>query len=237
MESQTRLIDAVPVDLPAAADRGSISYRLRGDALMRRLSIVSIATLALACSGDGKAPPRDNFAAVDQAIAEFAAMGIRCVHREPPPFHACDGLANGAACVVSDEGESGVCKLLRDGRLVCAEVENDKCAHDDNDEGEDHGGKRCDGGVPLPTDGGVPTDGGLPTDGRLAIGGGPASDAGLSISGGDPLSPFEAAVDACANHGANDACSFGFHEQQIEGNCRNVPGLGVLLCAPACSHH
>src|SRR5437764_14588733 len=101
---------------------------------MRRLSILALAALALACSADGTATvsPRDNSVGLEQAIAEFAAIGIRCVHREPPPFHACAGLDGGAACVISDDGELGVCKPLRDGRLVCAEIENDVCEqHDD----------------------------------------------------------------------------------------------------------
>jgi hypothetical protein len=253
---------------------------------MRRLSILALATLAIACSGNGTAPPPDNSIALEQAIAEFSAMGIRCVRREPPPFHACDGLDSGAACIVPDDGESGICRLLRDGRLVCTEVENDECEQHDDDQGGDHrphgdGGDRCDAGTPpatdggfpndggLPTDGGVPTDGGLPSDGGLPADGGLAGDGGLPVDGGlptdggllrdgglgdgglvdgglatgpgpwingGPLSPVERAIDACVNHMLNDTCSFHFHEQAIDGICRNVPGLGVLVCAPACSH-
>lgn len=117
----------------------------------------------------------------------------------------------------SDAGEARFCKALRDGRLVCAESDDDD-ERDDGGEGEhrdggDDDGDRADGGMNGHHDGtvGWMHDGGLPP-------------------------PIQAALDACVGHAADDVCSVTFREHSIQGACHLAPDGKTLICAPLCSH-
>jgi hypothetical protein len=172
---------------------------------VRRLAL--LVPFVLACSGSNSS--LDAAAAQSQFVSAMAGGGVNCLHREPPPFHACDALDAGAACSVpdddSDGGEAGFCKMLHDGRLVCAEADDDDHADGGIDGGEHHGDDRS-----MPP-GFWKRDGGLPP-------------------------PFQAAVDACVNHAADDVCTVTFHEHTIQGACRLAPDGTTLICAPLCPH-
>lgn len=177
----------------------------------------------LACSG-GSLSSKD---AVSQFTAALGDAGVRCQHREPPPFHACDGLDAGSSCIVpdddSDAGEARFCKALRDGRLVCAEADDDDERGDGGD-GEHHDGGDDDGDR---ADGGDHHDGGM--DGHRD------GMAGWNRDGGLPP-PVQAALDACAGRAADDVCSVTFREHSIQGACRLAPDGKTLICAPLCFH-
>ncbi len=179
-----------------------------------RSGLLACAPLAfvLACTSGSSA--NDQRAIESELTAQFASLGMRCLHREPPPFHACDGLDAGAGCAVPDDdrdgGEVGICKQLHDGRLVCADREEDEDRDggtDDDDGGEE--GHHRDAGL-------IPRDGGL----------------GLHDGGLPP--PIQAALDACAAHAADDPCSFTFREHAFQGACRPAPDGTTLICAPIC---
>ncbi|OLC74309.1 MAG: hypothetical protein AUH83_10100 [Deltaproteobacteria bacterium 13_1_40CM_4_68_19] len=188
---------------------------------MRRTSLLSLVTLALACSG-GRTPSSDTSSTA--VLAELADAGNRCVHREAPPFHACDGLDAGAACSVTDDDRDAgqaSCKALHDGRLVCAGTEEGdenseegECGRDDDaDDGGAEHHRACDAGVPGDDDG----------------------DGGLRHKDGGLAAPIQAAVDACAQHAAGDACSFTFKDRGIQGACRQLSSSALLICAPLCA--
>jgi hypothetical protein len=182
---------------------------------MRRLAI--LVPFVLACSG-GSLSSRD---AVSQFTAALGDAGVKCLHREPPPFHACDGLDAGASCAVpdddSDAGQAGFCKGLRDGRMVCAGADDEDERADggdgDHHDGGDDDGDRADGGMDGPHDGG----------------------SGWMRDGGRPP-PIQAALDACVGHAADDVCSVNFREHVIQGACRLAPDGKTLICAPLCFH-
>ena len=225
---------------------------------MRRFYVFGAILVAIGCSGRD-ATPRSAAAAQDLAVALFADEGIRCVRQEPPPFRACAGLDPGAACAWMNRSgrgrDFGMCRQLNPGRLLCIGVDEPEepgdCDPDDNPDG----GGACDAGVPFPGDGGLPppVDGGLPggdggvplpVDGGVpADDGGPAMDGGSSGDGGVPgaagfsISPIAPALDACAAHEIDSACSFTFYGQQVDGLCRALRGGATLLCAPICGGH
>jgi hypothetical protein len=192
---------------------------------MRRLAI--LVPFVLACSG-GSLTSKE---AASQLTAALGDAGVKCLHREPPPFHACDGLDAGASCAVpdddSDGGRAGSCKGLRDGRLVCAGADDDDDHADggegdhqrdgggDDEDREDGGGRHqgADGGMDGMHDGGAEwmRDGGLPP-------------------------PIQAALDACVGHAADDVCSVSFREHAVQGACRLAPDGKTLICAPLCFH-
>ena len=194
---------------------------------MRRIFLISSVTLALACTG-GNTTSGDTSSAL--ALAELADGGLRCLHREPPPFHACDGLDAGAACSVPDDDRDAgqaSCKALHDGRLVCAGA-------DEDDEDSEHGD--CDGDDDA-EDGGVgqhrACDAGISDEGP--DGDDFPGDDGLRHKDGGFAAPIQAAVDACVKHAAGDTCSFTFRNRDIQGACRQRSAPAVLICAPLCA--
>jgi hypothetical protein len=188
---------------------------------MRRLAL--LVPFVLACSGSKSS--LDAAAAQSQFVSAMAGVGVNCLHREPPPFHACDGLDAGAACSVPDDdrdgGEAGFCKSLHDGRLVCAEADDDDQA--DGGDGEHH-----DGGDNDHADGGV--------DGGEHHGDDHSMPPGFWKRDGGLPPPFQAAVDACVSHAADDVCTVNFHEHTLQGACRLAPDGTTLICAPLCPH-
>jgi len=188
---------------------------------MRRIFLMASVTLAFACTG-GNATSSSAL-----ALAELADGGLRCLRREPPPFHACDGLDAGAACSVPDDDRDAgqaSCKALHDGRLVCAGREE---GDDDSEEGDcDRDG---DGGVEhqRACDAGVSDEG--PADDDFH------GDGGLRHKDGGFAAPIQAAIDACVKHAAGDTCSFTFRNRDLQGACRQLSAPAVLICAPLCA--
>lgn len=174
-----------------------------------RLLMFAPLAFAFACTS-GSLSPQDARAIESELTAQFAGLGVRCLHREPPPFHACNGLDAGAPCAMPDDdrdgGEAGMCKSLHDGRLVC--IDRDE---DDDDESRD-GGKEDDDG----------------DEGRHG------RDGGLGFHDGGLPPSIQAALDACASHAADDPCSFTFREHAFQGACRRAPDGTTLICAPMC---
>jgi len=193
---------------------------------MRRF--VLLVPFVLACGGG-------NLSSVDSAAAQalFASTvgdaGVNCLHREPPPFHACVGLDAGAPCAVpgddADGGQQAFCKALRDGRVVCAEA-------DDDDDDRADGGEHADAGEHR--DGG--DDEGDGGEHHVGADGGMDGPNGIWMHDGGLPPPFQAAVDACSGHAADDVCTVTFHEHVIQGACRLAPDGKTLICAPLCPH-
>ncbi len=172
---------------------------------MRRL--IFLAPLVIACSGGSSSSLSSS--ATTEFMSTLANVGVKCLHREPPPFHACVGLDAGTGCTVPDDADAGVgaCMQLHDGRMVCAGPDDDDAEHDggiDDHDGGMHGGM---GGM----HGGWMGDGGIPA-------------------------PIQAAIDACAGKAVDADCSVTFHMHGIQGACRLAPDGATLVCAPLCSN-
>lgn len=227
-----------------------------------RSSALFCLSLALAACSARPVAGTDGTALDSQLAAELADGGVNCLPGQPPPFAACASLDAGAACTFPDDdrAKAGVCHATGNGRLVCAEAEDDG----ERDGGDDHivplgiataacegldGGASCRFPVPekdIMTVAEHGLDGGpddddfltgtctvLPADGGdvLACVPGPRMHEGEHDAQGH--GPVQAALGACLNQASGAVCSFSFKEHSVNGLCTALPS-GALACAPTC---
>ncbi|MGE5046976.1 MAG: hypothetical protein ACM3PC_00285 [Deltaproteobacteria bacterium] len=228
---------------------------------MRSSALFSLSLALVACSAR---PPTgtDGTALDSQLAAELADGGVNCLPGMPPPFAACASLDAGSACTFPDDdhAKSGVCHATGNGRLVCADAEDDG----DRDGGDDHilpiglataacegldGGASC--RFPIPErdimtvaehdhDGGPDDDflNGtctvLPSDGGEVLACVPGPGMGEGEHGPEHgRGPIQAALGACLNQASGAVCSFSFGNHSVNGLCTALPS-GALACAPTC---
>jgi hypothetical protein len=224
---------------------------------MRSSALFCLSLALAACSAR---PPNgtDGTALDSQLAAELADGGVNCLPGLPPPFAACASLDAGAACTFPDDdrAKTGVCHATGNGRLVCAEAEEDG----ERDGGENHiiplgvataacegldGGAAC--RLPIPErdlmtvaerdrDGGPDDDfvngtcTALPSDGGDVLACVPGPDTGEDEHGRGAI---QAALGACLDQPSGAVCSFTFREHSVNGLCTALPS-GALACAPTC---
>jgi hypothetical protein len=225
-----------------------------------RSSALFFLSLALAACSARPSSNADGTALDSELAAELASGGVNCLPGQPPPFAACASLDAGASCTFPDEdrAKTGVCHATGNGRLVCAE------ADDDGDrDGRHHivplsaaiaACQGLDGGAfcrfPIPEretmtvaeddrDGGFDDDDfltgtctALPSDGGEVL----ACVPGEMIDGeheAEHGGPIQAALGACLAQAAGAVCSFTWREHGVNGLCTALPS-GALACAPTC---
>ncbi len=199
---------------------------------MRRIIWIACTAALAACSGGN---PFGSNSAADVALAtELANAGVRqCVDHQPPPFAACAGKNAGDACQVADEDggdmEARVCKALQDGRLVCAET--------DDDENEANGEDDNQSSPPLQAC--VGKNAGDACALMIAD----QSKQGfcraferdetqvLACAPAPAEAPTAPPIAACNGKAAGDACTVQHEEKTFTGVCHALPS-GVLLCLP-----
>jgi hypothetical protein len=200
---------------------------------MRRIAWIACATLA-ACSGGNLF---GSSSATDVALAmELANAGVRqCVQHQPPPMAACAGKQAGDACQVADDDddddmEARLCKALRDGRLVCVEVDDhdDEAMDEDDDDRPPAPLKACDGknagdacALSIADQSKEGVCRAFERDGHEVLACVPP-----------PAQPATAPrIVACNGKAAGDACTVQREEKAFTGVCHGLPS-GVLLCLP-----
>jgi hypothetical protein len=216
-----------------------------------------LVTLALAACSARPFPGTDGTALDSQLAAELADAGVNCLPGQPPPFAACAGLDAGVTCSVGDEdhARAGVCHATGNGRLVCADRDDDNhivpldvataaC------EGLD-GGAAC--RLPIPEretmtvgdergdrDAGPDDDDFLngtcrllPADGGDVLACVPGPGMPEDKHGTEHGAPIEAALGACLGDAAGAVCSFTWKEHGVNGVCTALAS-GALACAPTC---
>ena len=217
-----------------------------------------LVSLALAACSARPFPGTDGAALDSQLVAELAGAGVNCLPGQPPPFAACAGLDAGVSCTVADDdhGRAGICRATGNGRLVCAD-------HDDDDNHIVPLGvataacKGIDAGAmcrfPIPeretmtvADEGRDRDAGaddddflngtcrlLPADGGDVLACVPGPGMPDDKHGTEHGAPIEAALGACLDAAAGAVCSFTWKEHSVNGLCTALAS-GALACAPTC---
>lgn len=197
---------------------------------MRRAIVFIVPSLILAC-GSGNA----SNAALEAALANtLAQSGVQCAPREPPSVQACAGKKAGDACdEIDDEGsESGTCRAIADGRLVCDDE------HRDGGEVEHN---RSDAGLRPPPAPLTEACSGKAAGTACSVAFQNASFSGsckavagftVCLPRSEPPPP---PLTACAGKTAGAACSVAFGERSFAGDCRLLGDHGVLACVPPVS--
>jgi len=200
---------------------------------MRRIILIACTMLAACSGGNGLG----SNSATDVALAmELANAGVRqCVDHQPPPFAACAGKNAGDACVGpgddGDDMDAGVCKALRDGRLVCIEVDDDERGEndDDDDEGPSPPLQACAG--KNAGDACALTIADQSRPGICRAFEREATQVLACVPASAVTPPAGPRVTACNGKAAGDACTAQQEDKTFTGVCHALPS-GTLLCLP-----